>query len=169
VKLVMLTGDTIGQFLMIMMILPTDAIPWWGSSSTVGGAWSNFSDGIRCVFTCPDNIWYCLVYSGGFIFTYVGSAYLNHYSATLCGMIGQLSSPVSALLLVLVPRWNLNQGTTPWYFSAIAIVLLIAGTLLYSVWEEMTTPEDDGGAMLGEEEGSFPLHISKRDIQDIGE
>lgn len=139
VKLVLLCADTNSQLLFIMMLLPADAIPWWGQSDTVPDAWSNFVSGLSCLFTCSENFLFCMVYSAGFVFTYVGSAYLNHYSPTLCGMIGQLSSPVTALLLVLIPSWNLNPGQTPWYLSVIAIVLLSVGTLIYGMWEEMTS------------------------------
>lgn len=139
VKLVMLVGDTMSQFGFIMLMLPADAVPFWGGAHSVPDAWSNFSEGISCLLHCSENFVFCCVYSLGFVFTYVGSAYLNHYSATLCSMIGQLSSPVTALLLIIVPSWNVSQGVTPWYLSVIAIVLLSVGTLLYSMWEELTS------------------------------
>jgi hypothetical protein len=152
VKLVMLFGDTFSQFLMIMVLLPADALPFWGGADSVPGAWSNFSDGISCLFNCPKNFIYCCIYSGGFVFTYVGSAYLNQYSATLCCMIGQLSSPVTALLLILIPSWNLATGSTPWYLSVVAIVLLAVGTMVYSIWEELTSDQAPDAVLADEEE-----------------
>ncbi|CUG88141.1 transmembrane protein, putative [Bodo saltans] len=153
VKLVMLFGDTFSQFLMIMLLLPADGLPFWGGADSVPGAWDNFSEGIQCLFNCPKNFIYCCIYSGGFVFTYVGSAYLNQYSATLCCMIGQLSSPVTALLLILIPSWNLATGSTPWYLSVIAIVLLAVGTMVYSIWEELTSDQAPD-AVLSEDETS---------------
>eukprot|EP00331_Platyophrya_macrostoma_P022397 CAMPEP_0176453386 /NCGR_PEP_ID=MMETSP0127-20121128/29190_1 /TAXON_ID=938130 /ORGANISM="Platyophrya macrostoma, Strain WH" /LENGTH=473 /DNA_ID=CAMNT_0017842201 /DNA_START=172 /DNA_END=1589 /DNA_ORIENTATION=- len=147
VKLFMLFADTVSQFTFTLFLLPLDAVPFWGGAKSTSEAWTNFSDGIHCLIHCNENFAYCVVYSAGFVFTYIGSAYLNHYSATLCSMIGQLSSPFTALLLIIAPSLNVAQGSTPWYWSAVAIVLLAVGTLLYSVWEEMTSaqaPDADG-------------------------
>ncbi|KEG15540.1 hypothetical protein DQ04_00041040 [Trypanosoma grayi] len=141
VKLVMLAGGTNIQFLLIMLTLPMDALPWWGGSNSVGGAWENFTEGIWCIFHCDKNYLFCMVYTTGFVFTYIGSAYLNQYSVTLCSMIGQLSSPITALLLIIVPQWDLEKGYTPWYMSALAVVLLAIGSLIYALWEEKTDDE----------------------------
>ncbi|KAH9598930.1 hypothetical protein LSM04_004151 [Trypanosoma melophagium] len=141
VKLVMLAGETNLQFILIMMTLPMDALPWWGGSSSVKAAWENFSDGIWCLFNCDKNFLFCMIYTTGFVFTYVGAAYLNQYSVTLCSMIGQLSSPFTALLLIIVPKWNLEKGYTPWYLSLLAVILLCFGSLVYALWEEKTDEE----------------------------
>jgi hypothetical protein len=148
VKLVMLFGDTGLQFIMTMCLLPADAIPWFGQSSSVADAGESFGKGIECIFTCNMNGIYCALYSAGFVFTYIGSAYLNHYSATLCSMIGQLSSPVTALLLIIIPQWNLAPSDGAWYWSVIAIVLLSVGTVIYFAWEEMTSPNEDGSPVI---------------------
>jgi hypothetical protein len=147
VKLVMLFGDTGLQFVMTMCLLPSDAIPWFGQSSSVADAGESFINGVACIFTCDMNGVYCILYSAGFVFTYIGSAYLNHYSATLCSMIGQLSSPVTALLLIFVPQWNLEPSDSAWYWSVIAIFLLSVGTVIYFAWEEMTAPTEDGSVV----------------------
>ncbi|ORC93354.1 uncharacterized protein TM35_000012310 [Trypanosoma theileri] len=141
VKLVMLAGETNLQFILIMMTLPMDALPWWGGSSSVSAAWENFSEGIWCLFNCDKNFLFCMIYTTGFVFTYIGSAYLNHYSVTLCSMIGQLSSPLTALLLIIVPKWDLEKGYTPWYLSLLAAILLCFGSLVYALWEEKTDEE----------------------------
>ena len=152
VKFTMLFGDTFTQFAVSFLFLPLDALPWWGTSPTTAIAWDNFVGGLTCVVTCHLNIVFCLMYSAGFLCTYVGSAYLNHYSATLCSMVGQLASPVTALLLIIVPQLNMNQGLAPWYLSVVAIVLLTLGTLLYTVWEEMTTLDEEAHEACEEEE-----------------
>ncbi|EKG04455.1 hypothetical protein TCSYLVIO_004481 [Trypanosoma cruzi] len=141
VKLVMLACGTTIQFVLIMLTLPMDAIPWWGGSKSVHDAWTNFDEGIRFVFHSSKNSLYCMVYTLGFLFTYIGSAYLNQYSVTLCSMIGQLSSPFTALILIIVPKWNLEKGYTPWYLSLLAIVFLCVGSFIYTLWEEKTDEE----------------------------
>ncbi|EKF32860.1 hypothetical protein MOQ_003275 [Trypanosoma cruzi marinkellei] len=145
VKLVMLACGTTIQFILIMFTLPMDAIPWWGGSKSVNDAWINFSEGIRFLFHSSKNSFYCMVYTLGFLFTYIGSAYLNQYSVTLCSMIGQLSSPFTALLLIIVPKWNLEKGYTPWYLSLLAIVFLCVGSFIYTLWEEKTDEEKRSG------------------------
>ena len=138
VKLVMLFGDTFIQLVVCLALLPADALPWFGSSATVHDAWSNLVLGFECLFTCKWNFLFCLVYSMGYVFTYVGCAYLNHYSATLSAMVTQLSSPMTAVILIVFPMLNANPGTAPWYLSVIAVILMLVGTVVYCVWEEMT-------------------------------
>ncbi|RNF14918.1 uncharacterized protein Tco025E_05674 [Trypanosoma conorhini] len=145
VKLVMLACGTNIQFVLIMLALPMDAIPWWGGSHSVQGAWSNFYEGLWFIFHSDTNFSYCMVYTVGFVFTYVGSAYLNQYSVTLCSMIGQLSSPITALVLIIVPKWDLEKGYTPWYMSLVAVILLCVGSLVYTLWEEKTDEEKEAG------------------------
>ncbi|KPI83922.1 hypothetical protein ABL78_7040 [Leptomonas seymouri] len=142
VKLVMLAGETFIQMCFTLLLLPADALPWWGNSATVADTWGNFKEGLCCVFTIRENFWYCFLYTLGFVFTYVGCAYLNHYSAALCSIVTQLSSPVTALMLVIVPSWNVqDDGDSPWYCSVVAIVFLVIAALLYVLWEEMTQHE----------------------------
>ncbi|CAJ1016058.1 hypothetical protein Q4I32_000845 [Leishmania shawi] len=139
VKLVMLASETTIQMCFTLCLLPADALPWWGNSNTVSATWDNFVDGIRCVFTIRENFLYCFLYTLGFVFTYIGCAYLNHYSAALCSIVTQLSSPVTALMLVIVPSWNVQlDGDSPWYYNLIAIFFLCVAALLYVMWEEMT-------------------------------
>ncbi|KAG5508343.1 hypothetical protein JIQ42_08266 [Leishmania sp. Namibia] len=142
VKLVMLAGETFIQMCFTLSLLPADALPWWGNSDTVSATWENFIDGIRCVFTIRENFLYCFLFTLGFLFTYVGCAYLNHYSAALCSIVTQLSSPVTALMLVIVPSWNVQvDGDSPWYNNLIAIFFLCVAALIYVMWEEMTDAE----------------------------
>ncbi|GET85569.1 hypothetical protein, conserved [Leishmania tarentolae] len=157
VKLVMLAGETTIQLCFTLLLLPADALPWWGNSQTVGATFENFSEGIRCIFTIRDNFFYCFLYTLGFVFTYVGCAYLNHYSAALCSIVTQLSSPVTALMLVIVPSWNVQvDGDSPWYFNLIAILFLCVAALIYVMWEEKT---DDAKVQAEYELKMKELHV----------
>ncbi|RNF06676.1 hypothetical protein TraAM80_03621 [Trypanosoma rangeli] len=160
VKLVMLTCGTNIQFVLVMLALPMDAIPWWGGSHSVQDAWTNFSDGLWYIFHCENTFIYCMVYTVGFVFTYVGSAYLNQHSVTLCSMIGQLSSPFTALILIIVPKWDLEKGYTPWYISLIAIILLCVGSFVYTLWEEKTEQEKEAGEHRLKETLLFNMRFS---------
>ncbi|CCW63984.1 unnamed protein product [Phytomonas sp. EM1] len=139
VKLVMLAGETFVQMCFTLALLPADAIPWLGGSSTVGETWTNFKGGVRSFFTIPKNFIYGFLYTLGFVFNYIGAAYVNHRSVTLCSLITQLSSPLTGLLLVMAPSLNaLSAEDTSWGRDLIAILMLTFAALVYVVWEELT-------------------------------
>ncbi|EPY31114.1 hypothetical protein AGDE_09216 [Angomonas deanei] len=143
VKLFMLATETTIQVMCTIAMLPADALPWWGNSESVHDTWDNFTDGVVCMFTIPKNFAFGFLYTLGFVLTYTGCAYLNHYSVALCSIVTQLSSPLTAFMLVIVPSWNVagDSGGAPWYCSIIAIVLLIIAAFLYVIWEELTDAE----------------------------
>lgn len=138
VKLWMLVGDTTVQFLQTVILLPADAIPWWGGSSSVADAGQNLGNGLVSFFTYRKNFLYGALYSAGFIFTYIGSAYLNHYSVTLCSMVTEIASPLTALLLLIAPAINLSGSETPLGYSLPAVFVLMIGTILYTLWDYST-------------------------------
>ena len=143
VKFFMLFGDTFFQLIFCAMCLPGEAIPWFGNASSVKEAWNLFAVGVEDVFTWGNNLAYCTLYCSGFVAMYVGSAYLNDYSAALCSMIGQLTSPTSALVLIIIPSWNANKDNTPWYYSFGGVVFLITGTVIWAIWEELSRHEEE--------------------------
>lgn len=143
VKLWMLVGDTGTQFLQTMILLPADAIPWWGGSATVQEAGANLGSGLKIFFTYKYNFLYGALYSAGFIFTYIGSAYLNQYSVTLCSMVTEISSPITALLLLLIPSINLSGSPSPLSYSLSAVVILSLGTILYTIWDYSTKAQKE--------------------------
>lgn len=152
VKLLMLFAGCTIQALMSFSLLPADAMPWYGGAESISDAAMHFSENTRAIFNDWRCTVYCIVYSSGFVFTYIGGAYLNQYSPTLCCMIGQLSSPMTALTLIIVPAWNVVEGQGAWYWSVIAIIMLSVGTLLYSAWEEMSSQEEARKAKIAERE-----------------
>ncbi|CAJ1985807.1 hypothetical protein conserved [Leishmania donovani] len=147
VKLVMLTSDTTIQAILAFVLMPMDALPWFGGSHSIREVVQNLDDGIDCVLHCPRNMRYCILYSTGFVLVYIASAYLNRYSVTLCSMVSQLSGPITALVLIAFPTLNMTDDASPWYVSVFAIFLLSCGTVLYVYWDEMTVEEKAVGEM----------------------
>ncbi|KAG5512395.1 hypothetical protein GH5_08245 [Leishmania sp. Ghana 2012 LV757] len=147
VKLVMLTADTTIQAILAFVLMPMDALPWFGGSSSIQEVVQNLNDGIECVLHCPRNMRYCILYSTGFVLVYIASAYLNRYSVTLCSMVSQLSGPITALVLIAFPSLNMTGDASPWYVSAFAILLLSCGTVMYVYWDEVTVEEKAVGEM----------------------
>lgn len=143
VKLWMLLGDTTVQFLQTVLLLPADALPWWGGSSSVPEAATNLGKGLGYFFTYKYNFVYGMLYSAGFIFTYIGSAYLNQYSPTLCSIVVEMSSPMTALLLIIIPAINLSGSPGPIAYSLSATVILLLGTILYTVWDYSTKAQKE--------------------------
>lgn len=142
VKWFMLCVETGWQLVFSLLLLPADALPWFGNSETVSDTWSNFIDGLNSVFTDRKNAIYGILFTLGFVFNYLGAAYLNHYSVALCSIVTQLSSPITALILVIVPKWNVHdEGTPQWYFSCLSIVFFSIAAVLYVMWEEQTEDE----------------------------
>ena len=118
--------------------LATNAIPWFGGGSTINDTWSSFTDGVRCIFQCNDSLVYGCLYAFGYIVTYAGEAQLNHFSPTLSSIVLQLSSPVTAILLLIVPAWNVDPGSGSWGWQVGGMVLLLIATALYNFWEKIT-------------------------------
>ncbi|CCW63985.1 unnamed protein product [Phytomonas sp. EM1] len=140
VKLVMLSVDTTVQFLFALAFLPLDALPWFGGSRGIGQTWSNFLSGLQCVWREPGNLAFGGVYTAGFVLTYLAASYLNQRSVTLCAVVGQLTSPTTAMVLLFVPALNLGGEGASWGVSAVAVGLLAAGVLVYVAWEAQTRP-----------------------------
>lgn len=143
VKLWMLVVGTTVQFLQTVALLPADAIPWWGGSATVSDAAANLGTGLETFFTNGNNFLFGVLYSAGFILTYIGSAYLNHYSVTLCSMVTEISSPLTALLLVMIPAINLSGTPVPVGYSISAVITLLMGTILYTLWDYTTKAQKE--------------------------
>ncbi|EAN77781.1 uncharacterized protein TEOVI_000548700 [Trypanosoma equiperdum] len=143
VKIVMLTIMLLFRFAGTLAFLPLDGVKPWGESNSIGDAWNNLIAGGRCVATCDNNLPPFVMYTSGVLLSYVGSAYLNQYSVTMCSIIKQIAWPLAALILVFVPRWSIDPVVTPWYFSLVSIFILLLAVLLYMFWECSTGDEKD--------------------------
>lgn len=138
VKLTMLCTTGFSQIFWMFVFLPLDSAPWFGTSPNLAASRAALTAGWECVFkhgVCEGNYIYYLLFNVSYFLNYVGSSYLNHYSAGLNAMVTQLSSPIGAIILIIAPAWNVDE--TP-YAAGPAVggaILLIIGTLIYTVWE----------------------------------
>lgn len=145
VKMAMLATTSVIQFGWLFLLLPADAIPWFGTSTSVHQAGSRLMSSFRCIFTahgdsCDNTYIYFILFNVAFVSFYVGTAYLNQYSPPLCSMVIQITSPVSAILLMAFPVLNVNAQATSVGPTIGAILLLVIGTLFYAYWEQGTKP-----------------------------
>ena len=139
VKLVMLSVTGFSQVMWMFVLFPLDSATWFGPQKDLEASKQNLDAGWKCVFgSCSSVYLYYLLFNGSYLCNYLGSAYLNHYSATLNSMVTQLSSPVAALLLIAVPSWNVQKEPVKAGISIAAAFMIIAGSLLYSAWEHTT-------------------------------
>lgn len=142
VKLVLLAVDTTIQAVQAFLLLPFDPL-WGGGPRTIPESWANLQAGVQCLLNCPRNMLFGGLYCLGFVFTYLGSVYLDERSVTLCAIVRQLSSPCTALLLILFPVLNVTGEGAPWYMSLAATALLTTGALLYTYWDTQTLNEKE--------------------------
>ena len=154
-KILMLLGDTFFQVLWTFVILPMDAIPWFGTSPNVAATWTSLVQGLHCVLSCPSNLLWCALYSICYFASYLGDGYLNHISPTLCCIIIQLEGPVTALVLIVVPSWNVAVGgDVLWWQQGLAGLVMVGSAVLYYQWErqeERRQQEEEGTETLEQE------------------
>lgn len=142
VKLMMLATTGISQLTWMFILLPIDSAPWFGSSATIAQTRSNLEHGWACVFQrkygCGHTYAYYIGFNASYFINYLGSAYLNHFSATLNSMVTQLSAPIAAIIMIVFPSINVFTQPVAVGPAVGAIVLLIVGCLLYTMWEQGT-------------------------------
>ena len=142
VKLVMLGITGVSQVFWIFALLPLDSVPWFGGSSSIRGTIDNLREGWDCVLRgdsgCSETYKYYVIFCTSYFMNYLGSSYLNHYSATLNSMVTQLSSPVAAIVLLVAPALNVDAQPLDAGSSIGAVMLLVAGALIFSIWEQGT-------------------------------
>lgn len=67
---------------------------------------------------------------------YTGSAYLNHFSATLNSMVTQISSPVASIVLLSFPTLNVSGQLVAAGPCVGGVLLLLIGSMFYTLWEQ---------------------------------
>lgn len=138
-KLVLLYVGVAFQILVTFVCFPVDAIPWFGTSKTVGDAWNAFDDSVDFIFDSWINVRYGLLYSLGFAMSFIGCTYLNEHSPTLASVVLQLAGPVTSLMLVIVPKWNVYDEPNHIGEKIGGICFLFISAILYHFWFQHTS------------------------------
>jgi hypothetical protein len=136
VKTVMLGGDCGVQFVTTLLVWPVDALPWFGSSSSLAESWTRNKSSLICIVTCENNALYMLAFVFGFFLLHISMTFLNQYSPTLGAVIMSMSCPTVACLLLAIPSWNVYDLPASWPYEAAAIVVLLVATVLFILCEE---------------------------------
>lgn len=134
-KLTLVFLGVLFEALVIFLCFPVDAIPWFGTSSSVGEAWGAFTYSVSYIFESWDHIRYGCLYSLGFAMSFIGCSYLNEQSPTLSSVVLQLAGPVTSLMIVIVPAWNVYDEQSHTAQKIGGIVLLFMAAVLYHFWD----------------------------------
>lgn len=135
-KLVLLVCGVFVQLLFTLCCFFVDVIPWFGTSNSVGEAWNAFESSVIFIFDSWFNVKYGLLYSLGFAMSFIGCTYLNEHSPTLASIVLQLAGPVTSLMIVLVPSWNVYHDEFQVWWKISGIVLLFMAAGLYQLWDQ---------------------------------
>ncbi|ORC88703.1 uncharacterized protein TM35_000151340 [Trypanosoma theileri] len=140
-KTVLLLCGIIFQALVSFALFPVDAIPWFGTSSSVSEAWSGFKKSCDFIFDSWINVRYGMLHTLGFFMSFVGCSYLNERSPTLASVVLQMAGPITGVVLIIVPKWDVYgvHGIVGHKVGGV-ILLLIAG-LFYHVWDQTSLKE----------------------------
>lgn len=140
-KLTLLYVGIFFQLVVSLVCFPVDAIPWFGTSASVGDAWDAFSSSIVFIFASWDDVRYGLLYSFGFALSFIGCTYLNEHSPTLSSVVMQLAGPVTSLMLIIVPQWNITEDGTNLGEKISGTILLFLAAILYHFWDQHSLRE----------------------------
>lgn len=142
VKLTMLATTGIFQVMWMFVFLPIDSAPFFDSAPSIAVTRENLKMGWECVlqrkYGCQTVYAYYIGFNVSYFLNYVGSAYLNHFSATLNSMVTQLSAPIAAIVLLIFPTLNVQAQAVSIGPSIGAIIMLLIGSVIYALWEQGT-------------------------------
>eukprot|EP00672_Neobodo_designis_P016345 CAMPEP_0174849022 /NCGR_PEP_ID=MMETSP1114-20130205/13857_1 /TAXON_ID=312471 /ORGANISM="Neobodo designis, Strain CCAP 1951/1" /LENGTH=422 /DNA_ID=CAMNT_0016083331 /DNA_START=56 /DNA_END=1321 /DNA_ORIENTATION=- len=147
VKLVMLFGSALFQALGLFCLFPLDWTKGYGTSADGADALRNLKENYECVFfshpRCgSENFAYYVAFTLSYAGSFIGMALLNQISPPMCAMVTQLATPAGALLLIIVPAWNVSGQHYSIASTLVALVLVTAGSMLYVFWARfMQSPE----------------------------
>ncbi|KAG8347294.1 hypothetical protein ERJ75_001521900 [Trypanosoma vivax] len=137
-KVVLLFFGIVVQALVTFACVPVGAIPWFGGFDSVADAWRTFVATFNIIFESWENVRYGVVYTIGFFMSFLGCAYLNERSPTLASVVMQMAGPITSLVLIIAPAWDVfgEHGILGHKIGGV-IMLLLAGCA-YHVWEVTT-------------------------------
>lgn len=140
-KLLLLVAGLLFQLIISLALFPVDAIPWFGTSSSVGQAWDGLAASFQFIFHSWVNMRYGLLYTLGYIMSFIGCTFLNEHSPTLASVVLQLAGPVTSLAILIIPQWNVYHDSADVGHKVGGVILLLFGALLYHVWEQRSLRE----------------------------
>jgi hypothetical protein len=128
VKVVMLAVDTFFQLLATLAASPIDTIPGFGRSATLTETFQSVRDGLDHA----RNSGSFGLYIAGFAVSHVAMTYLNHYNATFVALVTVAAAPVTAIVLVIHPAWDVNGEVPPAWAAAVAVTCLVVSTVSFA-------------------------------------
>ncbi|CCW62545.1 unnamed protein product [Phytomonas sp. EM1] len=137
-KLVLLVGSILFQIILVIVLIPIDAIPWFGTSSSASDAAKGFSESFKLIFSSWHNIRYGLLTSFGTLLSFVGCTYLNEESPTLASVVLQIAGPFTSLVIIVFPQWNVYGDKAEPGYKVGGVVLLFVAAFLYHMWEQIS-------------------------------
>ncbi|CAD2219880.1 hypothetical protein AGDE_08659 [Angomonas deanei] len=137
-KVVLLVVGLFFQLFVSFILFPIDAIPWFGTSSTAKEAWTGFQQCFIFIFQSWLNVRYGLLYSLGYAMSFLGCTYLNEHSPTLASVVLQLAGPITSIVILIIPQWNVYQDHGNVGHKVGGVILLFVAALLYHLWEQQS-------------------------------
>ncbi|KAG5477759.1 hypothetical protein LSCM1_05057 [Leishmania martiniquensis] len=137
-KLVLLVVGLLFQLLVSFLMFPVDAIPWLGTSDSVEHAWEGLRHSMDFIFASWIHVRHGLLLTLGFAMSFVGCTYLNEHSPTLASVVLQLAGPITSLVIIIVPQWNVYKDSSSVGHKVGGVILLLVGALLYHLWEQQS-------------------------------
>jgi MFS family permease len=137
-KVILLLIGLLFQLLVSFVLFPVDAIPWFGTSGSAQEAWDGFRNSVDFIFSSWVNVRFGLLYSLGYAMSFIGCTYLNEHSPTLASVVLQLAGPITSLVLIIIPQWNLYKSSNSVGQQVGGVILLLVAALLYHLWEQQS-------------------------------
>lgn len=134
-------GNIIGVIL-TFLFYPLDWAPWFGAHPGDAPASNEaLKAGMSCIVGgipgCTDTI------SSFFVFVFSscvmndGATALNRFSPPIAGLVGQISAPLCAIVLVIFPGLSVSPTAASIPANVAAVFLLGTGSLLFGLWEQL--------------------------------
>jgi CRT-like, chloroquine-resistance transporter-like len=134
------------QLLFVVSCFWVDILPGYGFSKDTGSLLDTTRTAFGCFFlapngdspagaNCPGVFGLGWVFTFAFVVAYLSGSALNESSANYGNIANTLVSPVVALFWIVFPGLNKNSGTTPLTYVIPALVMLMAGSILWRLYE----------------------------------
>lgn len=137
-KMILLLIGLLFQLFVSFVVFPVDAIPWFGTSSSALEAWEGFRNSVDFIFASWHNVRFGLLYSLGYAMSFIGCTYLNEHSPTLASVVLQLAGPITSLVIIIIPQWNVYKSSNSVGQQVGGVILLLVAALLYHLWEQQS-------------------------------